>query len=69
MPLTMGLFGWAYYLTDLSEGIIELRLGHVVFGITFSLSWMILGYALWPESGVIARRPKSARRVSGTRGR
>jgi hypothetical protein len=44
--LTMGTFGWAYSLTDTGNAV-EMRPGHVVFGILFSLSWVVLGYALY----------------------
>jgi hypothetical protein len=43
--LAMGTFGWAYCLTDAGNAV-ETRPGHVAFGILFSLSWVILGYAL-----------------------
>ena len=43
--LTMGTFGWAYSLTDTGNAF-EMRPGHVVFGILFSFSWVVLGYAL-----------------------
>jgi hypothetical protein len=42
LSLSIVLFGWPYYLT-------EMGLGHVVFGILFGLSWVVLGYALWSE--------------------
>jgi hypothetical protein len=48
--LTMVTFGWAYCLTD-SGNAIETYTGHVVFGILFSLGWIVLGYALhWTVS-------------------
>lgn len=43
--LAMGAFGWAYLVTD-SDAIFEARLEHVVFGLLFSLSWVVLGLAL-----------------------
>lgn len=60
LPLAAGAFGWAYYLTD-SGGIFEMRPGHVVFGMLFSLSWMALGGMLWSSDGM-ARR---AMRITG----
>jgi hypothetical protein len=43
--LAMGALGWAYLVTD-SDAIFEARLEHVVFGLLFSLSWVVLGLAL-----------------------
>lgn len=48
LPLAMGLFGWAYYLSD-SGGIGQMQAVHVLFGVLFSLSWTLLGYFLWSE--------------------
>jgi hypothetical protein len=45
--LTMAFSGWVYQLTDDETGIVDVRSVHVAFGILFSLSWMVLGYALW----------------------
>ena len=45
--LALTLFGWVYQLTDDQVGIVEVRWLHVIFGILFALSWMLLGYALW----------------------
>jgi hypothetical protein len=45
--LALTLFGWVYQLTDDQVGIVDLRSIHVMFGILFSLTWMLLGYALW----------------------
>ena len=45
--LVMSLFGWVYQLTDDKTGIVDVRPIHVAFGILFSLSWMLLGSALW----------------------
>jgi hypothetical protein len=43
--LVMGVFGWAYYITD-SGAILEARLAHVALGALFSLGWIALGLAL-----------------------
>jgi hypothetical protein len=53
LPLAMGAFGWAYLFTD-SGGAVETRLGHVVFGVLFSLSWVALGGMLWDQGGARA---------------
>ena len=45
--LAMALFGWIYQLTDDKTGIVDVRTVHVAFGVLFSLSWVMLGYALW----------------------
>jgi hypothetical protein len=45
--LAMSLSGWVYQLTDDRVGIADIRSIHVAFGILFSLSWMVLGCALW----------------------
>ena len=55
LPLAMGAFGWAYLFTD-SGGAVETRLGHVAFGILFSLSWMALGSMLWYQGGAAYNR-------------
>ena len=47
--LTVAFSGWVYQLTDDMNGIVDIRIIHVAFGILFSLSWMALGYALWLE--------------------
>ena len=52
--LTMGTLGWAYSLTD-SGSAVETRPGHVAFGILFSLSWVVLGYALYRTVGAAER--------------
>ena len=44
--LTLAFSGWVYQLTDEVTGIVDLRSVHVVFGILFSLGWLLLGYAL-----------------------
>jgi hypothetical protein len=46
LPLAMGILGWAYYLSDV-ESTGQMRAVHVVFGVLFSLSWILLGYLLW----------------------
>jgi hypothetical protein len=48
LPLVMGLFGAAYQLTD-SGGVFTMSYAHVVFGVVYSLSWIILGCLLWPK--------------------
>jgi hypothetical protein len=48
LPLVMGLFGWAYQLTD-SGGVFRLGYAHVMFGVVYSLGWIVLGYLLWPK--------------------
>jgi hypothetical protein len=48
LPLAMGLFGWAYYLSDL-EGLVQMQAVHVLFGVLFSLGWVLLGYLLWSQ--------------------
>ena len=45
--LTLASFGWVYQLTDDQNGIVDIRSIHVMFGVLFALSWMLLGYALW----------------------
>lgn len=50
LPLAMGAFGWAYLFTD-HGGAVETRLGHVAFGILFSLSWVALGGVLCYHRG------------------
>jgi hypothetical protein len=44
--LALTLFGWVYLLTDDDVGIVDVRSLHVIFGILFALSWMLVGYAL-----------------------
>jgi len=56
-PLATGAFGWAYLFTD-SGGAAEMRLGHVAFGLLFSLSWVTLGGVLWHQG---ARRTITTR--------
>jgi hypothetical protein len=71
------LFGWVYYVTSESFGwayineftdqvgsTAEVRLIHVVFGLLFSLSWVVLGYALWSGNGDPSRTISGSRRVS-----
>jgi hypothetical protein len=52
--LAMGTLGWAYCITD-SGNAVETRVGHVVFGLLFSLSWVVLGYALYRTVGAADR--------------
>ena len=52
--LTMALFGWLYQFTDVGT-IMEARSVHVVFGVLFSLSWVVLGYALWSSRNTVGR--------------
>lgn len=42
-----GTSGWVYYITDPSYGVLDVHLGHDVFGVLFSLGWIILGGKLW----------------------
>jgi hypothetical protein len=44
--LALTMFGWVYQLTDDQAGIVDERSIHIMFGILFGLSWMLLGYAL-----------------------
>jgi len=53
--LTIALFGWVYHLTDDISGIVDIRSIHVAFGVLFSLSWMVLGYALWSTSNTVGQ--------------
>jgi len=46
LPLSMGAFGWVYYFSDFGSTI-QMRTTHVLFGLLFSLSWVLLGYLLW----------------------
>jgi len=46
LPLVMGLFGGAYQLTDLG-GVLRIGYAHVMFGVVYSLSWIVLGCLLW----------------------
>ncbi len=46
--LAMALVGWVYFFTD-SGHILEARLIHIIFGILFSLSWVVLGCMLLSE--------------------
>jgi hypothetical protein len=48
LPLTMGLFGYAYHLTD-SGGVFEMGAAHVLFGALFSFGWLGLGCLLWSK--------------------
>lgn len=55
--LTVVLFGWAYKFTGAGT-IIEARSVHVIFGVLFSLSWVVLGYALWSSRKRYAGQPQ-----------
>ncbi len=48
VPLTGGLFGLAFYVTDLGSTI-GLLLANIAFGLLFGLSWAGLGYVLWQQ--------------------
>ncbi len=48
LPLVMGLLGGAYQLTD-SGGVLRMGYAHVVFGVGYSLGWIVLGCLLWPK--------------------
>ena len=48
LPLVMGLLGGAFQLTD-SGGVFRLGYAHVVFGVVYSLGWIVLGCLLWPK--------------------
>ena len=48
LPFAMGLFGWTYYLSDFG-GTDRMQAVHSLFGVLFSLSWVLLGYLLWPK--------------------
>ena len=56
--LTVALFGWIYQLTDDKTGIVDVRSVHVAFGVLFSLSWVVLGYALWSSKTKASRTSK-----------
>jgi hypothetical protein len=45
LPLVMGLLGWAYQLTD-SGGVFRMGYAHIVFGVFYSLCWIVLGCLL-----------------------
>jgi len=55
-PLIMGLFGWAYYVTD-DHKMFAIHWVHVAFGILFGLSWVVLGYVLLSEKVNRPRNP------------
>jgi hypothetical protein len=63
LPLVMGLFGWAYYLSD-SAGMVQMRLAHILFGALFSLSWIVLGYLLWSEGTRTAPAIREGKTIS-----
>jgi len=54
----MALFGWVYQLTDDKTGIVDVRSVHMAFGVLFSLSWVVLGYALWSSKTKASRTSK-----------
>jgi len=54
--LGIGLLGWAYLLTDSSNGAAEGYPIHAAFGLLFSLSWVVLGYTIWSDRGVPKKR-------------
>ena len=58
LPLAMGLFGWAYELTD-SGAVVETGFPHVLFGVVYSLGWVIVGSLLWSKG--TERSPSSSR--------
>jgi hypothetical protein len=64
LPLAMGLFGWAYYLSD-SGGMIQMRIAHILFGTLFGLSWIVLGYLLWSDRTKTMQRFEGGKPVSG----
>lgn len=45
LPLAMGSFGWVYYVSDVGDLLI-VRSAHVLFGMLFSLAWVVLGCLL-----------------------
>ncbi len=57
LPLIMGLFGGAYQLTD-SGGVFRMGYAHEVFGVVYSLSWIVLGCLLWQKR--TARNPHTS---------
>ena len=46
LPLAMAVFGWIYYFSDFGSAI-QMRTTHVLFGLLFGLSWVLLGCFLW----------------------
>ena len=48
LPLAMGLFGGAYLLTD-SGAVLGIGYAHVMFGVVYSLGWIVLGCLLWTK--------------------
>jgi len=49
-PLAVGLSGLISYATDFGDAV-GLLLANIPFGVLFSLSWIVLGYALWRQGG------------------
>src|SRR5215211_3416375 len=52
--LTIVLFGWGHRFTDAGT-MVAVRVVHVGFGVLFSLSWVVLGYALWSSRNTVRR--------------
>jgi hypothetical protein len=50
LPLAWVASGWVFYVTDFI-GTIGVLLVHISSGVLFGLCWVVLGYALWLESG------------------
>ena len=59
LPLATGLFGWAYKLTD-SGAVVEAGFAHGLFGVLYSLGWVVLGCLLWSKG--TQRSPSDSRR-------
>ena len=53
--LIMALFGWVYQFTGVGTPV-EAHSIHIVFGVLFSLSWVVLGYALWSSRNTLRRQ-------------
>jgi hypothetical protein len=48
LPLSIGLLGAAYHLTD-SGGLFGIGFAHVPLGAAHSLGWVLLGFLLWMQ--------------------
>ena len=48
LPLVVGLSGEAYKLTD-SGGVFRMGNAHLVIGVVYGLSWVLLGCLIWPK--------------------
>ena len=46
LPLSMGTFGWVYFFSDFGSTN-QMRTAHILFGLLFSLCWVLLGYLIW----------------------